>query len=117
MALGLAAIALSADGMWACAAYLLCSGVTAGAVTTTVGPLWVELYGVRHLGAIRSVQSAFMVVSTAITPVAFGQLFDRGVTVEHLALGLVGYLVIASGLARHVRRPTTPSSLPSPTEP
>ncbi|MEE8172130.1 MAG: MFS transporter, partial [Alphaproteobacteria bacterium] len=47
--------------------------------------IWAELYGVRHLGAIRSVVMAIMVLVSAIAPAIMGWLFDAGVTVETLA--------------------------------
>jgi len=39
--------------------------------------LWAELYGVRHLGAIKAMVSSLMVVCTAGSPILAGWLLDR----------------------------------------
>jgi hypothetical protein len=41
--------------------------------------IWPELYGVRHLGAIKGFAQASMVLSSGLSPVIFGVLLDRGV--------------------------------------
>ncbi len=60
-------------------------GLCMGIVFTAFTAIWAELYGVRHLGAIRSVVMAIMVLVSAIAPAIMGWLFDAGVTVETLA--------------------------------
>lgn len=60
-------------------------GLCMGMVFTTFTAIWAELYGVRHLGAIRSLVMAIMVMVSAIAPAIMGWLFDAGVTVEALA--------------------------------
>jgi MFS family permease len=74
-------------------------GLCMGVVFTAFTAVWAELYGVRHLGAIRSVVMAIMVLVSAVAPAALGWLFDAGVTVETLALAfaawaLAGWLVM-----------------------
>lgn len=74
-------------------------GLCMGIVFTAFTAIWAELYGVRHLGAIRSVVMAIMVLVSAIAPAVLGWLFDSGVTVEALAVvlavwALVGWLAI-----------------------
>ncbi|MBT6831223.1 MAG: MFS transporter, partial [Rhodospirillaceae bacterium] len=61
-------------------------GLCMGMVFTCFTAIWPELYGVRHLGAIRSVVMAVMVLVSAIAPAIMGWLFDAGVTVETLAI-------------------------------
>ena len=51
--------------------YMALLGLSAGAGGTITGALWVELYGTRHIGAIRAMQHALMVTSTAASPVLF----------------------------------------------
>lgn len=80
--------------------YLVLAGFSMGAGGTIGGALWAEAYGVRHLGAIRSLTSAIGVFSTAASPVALGWLIDRGVSVEAIALGCVAGVLGASWLAR-----------------
>jgi len=60
-------------------------GLCMGMVFTSFTAIWAELYGVRHLGAIRSLVMAIMVLVSAIAPAIMGWLFDAGVTVETLA--------------------------------
>lgn len=60
-------------------------GLSMGIVFTAFTAIWAELYGVRHIGAIRSVVMSLMVLVSAIAPAIMGWLFDAGVTVETLA--------------------------------
>jgi len=98
MAAGLLVLAVF-DGAWAAWPYMVLMGLTMGATGTMLGALWPELYGVAHLGAIRAVVQAAMVLSTAVSPVAVGLLLDAGVTVAAIALGLCGYIAVSTGLA------------------
>lgn len=75
--------------------YLGLFGLTAGANFTMLGAVWAELYGTSHLGAIRSLVQASMVVSTSASPVIFGALLDQGIGFATLAWGCAGYVVIA----------------------
>lgn len=79
--------------------YLGLMGLTMGATGTLLGALWPELYGVAHLGAIRAVVQAAMVLSTAVSPAAAGWLLDAGVGMGALATGLAAYLGVATVLA------------------
>lgn len=98
LAVGLSVL-VGFDARWAAWPYLGLIGLSMGATSTVLGALWPELYGVAHLGAIRSVMHAAMVLSTALSPVAVGALFDRGVTVETVALLFLGHVVGATVLA------------------
>lgn len=98
MAAGLLAVA-GLDHPWAAPLYLGLMGMTMGATGTLLGALWPELYGVAHLGAIRAVVQAAMVLSTGVSPAVAGWMLDAGVSMEAMAGGLVGYLVIATALA------------------
>ena len=85
MCAGLAALAVS-DHWSAAVVYLCLTGITVGVRITIGGAIWAEIYGVENLGAIRSLATSFMVVSTALSPVVFGWMFDYGVGVESIAL-------------------------------
>ena len=89
--------------------YMIAAGVTAGASFTIVSAMWPESYGVAHLGAIRALVSAFMVFSTALSPVSMGWLIDLGVTIEAIAVMCLGYVVAATALAAVANRPPTAS--------
>ncbi|TVQ99382.1 MAG: MFS transporter [Desulfovibrionales bacterium] len=81
-------------------AYLGMVGATQGLAATASGAIWAERYGILHLGAIRSMNQAVMVVSTAASPIMLGFFLDRHVEVTILALSLAGCAVLAAILAR-----------------
>lgn len=79
--------------------YLVLVGITQGLVATAGGAVWAERYGVLHLGAIRSMAQAVMVLSTAIAPVLLGILLDLGVGLNALAMGIAAAMAMVSLLA------------------
>lgn len=70
-------------------------GITMGFAGTTSGALWAELYGTVHLGSIRSVTTAFVVLATAIAPGVVGLLLDAGVSIETQLLVMGSYSLLA----------------------
>ena len=50
-----------------------------------------ELFGTAHLGKIRALAGAIMVVASAATPGAIGLLFDAGVSLEAICIGFAVY--------------------------
>jgi len=72
-------------------------GASLGFASTTHGAVWPELYGARHLGAIRAVTTALAVFATALSPGLVGILMDRGVGLE-LQLGVMGVYCFAASL-------------------
>jgi len=58
-------------------AFFLLSGVSASLNGLASTATWAELYGPRHLGAIRSMISTFMVFSTAVAPILLGWALSR----------------------------------------
>ncbi len=65
---------------------------------TALTALWAEIYGVRHLGAIRSLVMSLSVVSSALGPLVMGALLDAGVSVEAICGLFALYCVAATGL-------------------
>lgn len=114
MAGGLLLVA-TLDGAWVAWPYMVLMGVTMGAAGTVFGALWPELYGVAHLGAIRALAQAAMVLATAIAPAAAGMLLDWGVSMETLAGWLSFYLAFGSALAAGILGRTRPSGPPRET--
>lgn len=53
--------------------------MTQGMSSALWGAFWPSVYGTRHLGSVRSLQVAIMVLSTAIGPGITGALIDLGV--------------------------------------
>ncbi len=77
MAFGLIVLGLY-DGPWVAFVILGSIGMTAGAGMATVGAMWAELYGTKHLGSIRALSVAAMVFSSALGPGLTGILIDFG---------------------------------------
>jgi MFS family permease len=95
---GLLALAGSAAS-WVPFCYLGLLGVSIGLATTAGGAIWPERYGVLHLGAIRSMVHAAVVVATAVAPVLIGLLLAAGFGVPLLAGILSATALLAAGLA------------------
>lgn len=98
LALGLVVL-VTGESRWAAPLYLGCAGLSMGVAGTLMGALWAELYGTRHLGAIRALVQAVMVLATALAPGLLGGLLDAGVTVTGAAGFLLAWVVLASVLA------------------
>lgn len=97
------------DHILAAWGYMIAGGVSAGIVATFVGAFWAEVYGTRHLGAIRALTTALMVFSTALSPVIMGLFLDGGVTMESITLVSAAYCLLATGVAVAARRAFTAS--------
>ena len=72
-------------------------GLSYGFSQTLFGALWPEMYGTRHLGAVRSVVVSFMVLATALGPAVTGALIDAGVgfPTQVLAMGAYTLAIVA----------------------
>ncbi|MCO5058104.1 MAG: MFS transporter [Rhizobiaceae bacterium] len=78
--LGLGCLTLGAvEAQWSAFAFMGLMGMTYGFSNTIFGSLWPEVYGVKHLGAIRALTVAILVFATAIGPGITGYLIDLGV--------------------------------------
>lgn len=86
------------DGQWSAFAFMALLGMSYGISSTLFGALWPELYGLEHLGSIRSIVVAFMVFATAMGPGITGYLIDIGVSypVQIVAMGF--YCIVASAV-------------------
>lgn len=79
--------------------YMGLIGINLGTAGPISGGLWPELFGTKHLGAIRSLTSPIVITSTAAAPVTFGVALDAGIGFASLALGGQLLLVVGSLLA------------------
>lgn len=104
IAAALALLALS-DAGWIAFGFMAGAGVTAGAGLTLLGALWAEMYGVLHLGSIRSLVWGLVVFASALAPALFGYLMDAGVRVEAIAAGCAAAALAAIALATTVGLP------------
>lgn len=95
MCAGVLVLALSTSPL-AVPAFMILAALTAGSSSTLIGTLWAELFGTRHLGAIRSVAFAAQVVASALAPGLLGILLDLGVRLEEQCLGLAIYSLASS---------------------
>lgn len=72
----------NASGLGMAAAGMGVFGMMTGAMGAMGSTLWPELYGTRHIGSVRAVASAVMVLGSAIGPGITGYLIDFGVPYE-----------------------------------
>jgi predicted MFS family arabinose efflux permease len=56
---------------------------------------WAEIYGVKYIGSIKALTTAFMVFATAFGTAVFGVLIDRGFTIENIAFICGTYIIIS----------------------
>ena len=82
---------ISGDAAWILLPYLVLTGLSTGMTHTLVSALWPDLYGRRHLGAIRAMTTAIAVFATAASPVLLGYLFDLGASLTAIGIGLTAY--------------------------
>ena len=80
--------------------FMFTAGASSGAYVTVVGALWAELYGVRNLGAIRSLVWAMMVAASALAPFSMGLLIDAGVSLNAIVAGCLAFTLLGSALMR-----------------
>jgi len=90
--------------------FMFLTGMCYGMYSAVFGAVWSEVYGIRHLGAIRSVVFAGMVLSSAVGPGLTGWLIDNGVGFEQqlgvmgivCLLGVLILFMVSGQLHRHV---------------
>ena len=81
---------------WIAWPYLFLIGVSTAIAHTAVSAMWAEIYGVTHLGAIRSLATAIGVLASALGPVTLGTLMDHGISIETGCLLFAAYATIGS---------------------
>ena len=103
MGIGLIILAFASNLVWA-GAFLVLTGITVGFQSTATAPFWSEMYGNKHLGAIKSLGAAAMVFCTAISPIVIGWQIDVGTSMDTLAIAAAIYIFLTSGLAYYACR-------------
>jgi MFS family permease len=83
------------DGLWIIPVYMVLYGISIGVSRVVISALWAEWYGVRHLGAIRALVAAMMVMASAASPVLFGWMIDRGITMNVILFMSAVYTAIS----------------------
>ena len=70
--------------------------LTTGANSTLPNAFWAEFYGTRHIGSIKAMATAVMVLGSAIGPGVTGILIDLQVDLPVQFVGVAVYFVLAS---------------------
>ena len=86
-------------------------GISNGLANVLGSSTWAEIYGVKFIGAIKALTTAFMVFSTAFGTAVFGVLIDYGFSIENIALISGFYIVIALILLVIIRKTLEPTIL------
>ena len=73
-----------------------------GVISAVWTALWAELYGVRHLGAIKSLGTSLGVFGTALSPALFGWILDADLSFLWILGGTILAAVVASILSMSV---------------
>ncbi|MDC0858735.1 MFS transporter [Pelagibacteraceae bacterium] len=73
-------------------------GVSNGLANILGSSTWAEIYGVKYIGSIKALTTAFMVFSTAFGTAVFGLLIDNGFSIENIAFVGGAYIVISLAL-------------------
>ncbi|WP_319545809.1 MFS transporter [Ruegeria conchae] len=74
--------------------------LTAGAHNPLPSAFWAEFYGTRHIGAIKAMAAAVMVLGSAIGPALTGMLIDKGVSLNTQFFWIAAFFLCVCGLVR-----------------
>ncbi|WP_420585524.1 MFS transporter [Ruegeria sp.] len=77
---------------------LIFLALTVGAHSTLPSAFWAEFYGTRHIGAIKALATAVMVLGSAIGPALTGVLIDYDVALGTQFLWIAGFFVLVCAL-------------------
>ena len=86
-------------------------GVSNGLANILGSSTWAEIYGVKYIGSIKALTTAFMVFSTAFGTAVFGLLIDNGFTIENIAFTAAIYILISLFLLVLIRKKVEPVRL------
>jgi len=86
-------------------------GVSNGLANILGSSTWAEIYGVKYIGSIKALTTAFMVFSTAFGTAVFGLLIDNGFTIENVAFVGGAYILISLALLVVFRKTIEPVKL------
>lgn len=95
MALGFMFFAMS-ETVWGIAAGMALFGISSGFNATIQSALWAEFFGTKHLGSIKALAVALMVLGSAIGPGLTGWLIDLGINFEDQLPMISAYFVLVA---------------------
>jgi MFS family permease len=110
MAAGFALLGWAPGLGWAVPAVILLA-LTQGAMATVSVTLWAELYGTRHIGAVKAVAAAAMVAGTALGPGLVGAGIDAGRDFPAQMPWIAAYILAAAALAHLALRRAGPRAV------
>jgi len=86
-------------------------GISNGLANVLGSSTWAEIYGVKFIGSIKALTTAFMVFSTAFGTAVFGSMIDNGFSIENIAFVSGIYIVISLFLLILIRNKLEPIKL------
>ena len=86
-------------------------GISNGLANVLGSSTWAEIYGVKFIGAIKALTTAFMVFSTAFGTAVFGLMIDNGFSIENIAFVSGIYIIISLFLLILIRNKLEPIKL------
>ena len=86
-------------------------GVSNGLANILGSSTWAEIYGVKYIGSIKALTTAFMVFATAFGTAVFGFLIDKGFTIENIAFVGATYIIVSLILLIFFRKTIEPVKL------
>lgn len=75
--------------------YMFCVGIAVGGNRVILNTIWVELYGVKHLGEIRGTVVFICIVCAGISPGLFGYLLDNGLSMQTILAMSCVYIMVS----------------------
>ena len=86
-------------------------GISNGLANVLGSSTWAEIYGVKFIGSIKALTTAFMVFSTAFGTAVFGLMIDNDFSIENIAFVSGIYIVISLFLLILIRNKLEPIKL------
>ena len=85
-----------AQSVWVLTAAFILFGMTAGSNGTLSNAFWAEVYGTAHIGSIKAMTAAVMVLGSALGPALTGALIDWGVAIDTQYFYISAYYLLVS---------------------
>ncbi len=86
-------------------------GISNGFANVLGSSTWAEIYGVKYIGSIKALTTALMVFSTAFGTALFGELIDRGFSIEQIAIISSIYISISLIFLLLIRKKLNPTKI------
>ena len=85
-------------------------GISNGFANVLGSSTWAEIYGVKHIGAIKALTTALMVFATAFGTALFGILIDKGLSIENISVVSGTYIFLSIVLLFIIRDKLNPKN-------